>query len=189
MDVVEIIMICIGLSLDVFAVCICEGSKLMLIKKKKLIIICFIFILFQILAIETGNLISMISIFSQVSSDVQKVWQFFSAIIFTALGTYMLYKAWKKEIILEQRSEINYKEVSIAALITSLDALFAGIGIGFFGSRLVVLAIIMGIITFLAVILGMYTGYRLGYEQKTKAYWAGGFILIAAGIDVIIRYF
>lgn len=189
MGVVEIVMICTGLSLDVFAVCICEGSKLMLIKKRKLIIICFIFSLFQILAVECGNLISKIPVFSQVSSDVQKIWQFFSVIIFTGIGIYMLYKAWKKESLLEQRSEIRYGEVFLAALITSLDALFAGIGIGFFGAGMAILAGLMGIITFLAVILGTYTGYRLGYEQKTKAYWAGGFIFVAAGIDVIIRYF
>jgi putative Mn2+ efflux pump MntP len=138
--------------------------------------------------VEAGNLIAMIPIFSKVSTDVENIWQFFSVIIFFALGTYMLYKAWKKEIILEQRSEINYKKVCAAAMITSLDALFAGLGIGFFGSRLLILAVMIAIITFLFVILGIITGYRLGYEQKTKVYWGGGMILIAAGIDVIIRY-
>ena len=34
----------------------------------------------------------------------------------------------------------------------------------------------------------LYTSYRLGYEQRTKAYAIGGIILIIAGIDVIIRY-
>lgn len=188
MDVLEILMICIGLSLDVFAVCICEGSMLMQIKKKRMINMCIIFCLWQTAAVEVGNLISMIPIFSQVSEDVQDIWQFFSVIIFLGLGTYMLYKAWKKEIILEQRSEINYKKVCMAAMITSLDALFAGIGIGFFGARLSILAIMTGIITFIFVILGILTGYRLGYEQKTKVYWGGGLILIAAGIDVIVRY-
>ena len=34
----------------------------------------------------------------------------------------------------------------------------------------------------------LYTGYRLGFEQKSKAYIGGGALLIAAGIDVIVRY-
>lgn len=188
MNIFEIMMICIGLSLDVFAVCVCEGSMLMKIKRNRLICMGAIFCLWQLVAIETGNFISLIPIFRQVSGEVQKIWQVFSAIIFFVLGIYMLYKAWKKEIILEQRSEINYKKVCMAAMITSLDALFADIGIGFLGSSIYVVAIMILIITYLFVILGIYTGYRLGYEQKTKVYWAGGIILMIAGIDVIIRY-
>ena len=42
-------------------------------------------------------------------------------------------------------------------------------------------------VTIAMVIIGLYTGYRLGFEQKSKAYIGGG-ALIAAGIDVIVRY-
>ena len=43
-------------------------------------------------------------------------------------------------------------------------------------------------VTIAMVIIGLYTGYRLGFEQKSKAYIGGGALLIAAGIDVIVRY-
>ena len=44
----------------------------------------------------------------------------------------------------------------------------------------------IGIMTVLAVITGIVTGYRLGYEQKHKAQIIGGLILIAAGIEICI---
>ena len=76
----------------------------------------------------------------------------------------------------------------LAAGITSLDAFFAGIGTGFLETELLAELITMAVVTILIVILGMYTGYRLGWEQKKKANGLGGIILCLAGIDVIIRY-
>ena len=43
-------------------------------------------------------------------------------------------------------------------------------------------------LTVLMVVFGLYTGYRFGFEQKTKAYSIGGVLLIIGGIDVVIRY-
>ena len=49
-------------------------------------------------------------------------------------------------------------------------------------------ALSMLIITILVVIAGIYTGYRLGYEQKTKAYNIGGILLMISAINIIVKY-
>jgi hypothetical protein len=40
----------------------------------------------------------------------------------------------------------------------------------------------------ITVIAGLFTGYRLGYEQKTKAYGVGGILLFIAAIELALKY-
>ncbi len=184
----EIILVSIGLSLDVYAVVVLYSAMLAKIEKRKLVNMCLIFAGWQMLAVLAGNLITELPFFKMVSTQMEDLWDVISVVIFFALGAYMLYKAGKREVVFEHRSEINYKKVCLAAVITSLDAFFAGIGTGFLETELLAELITMAVVTILIVILGMYTGYRLGWEQKKKANGLGGIILCLAGIDVIIRY-
>ena len=63
-----------------------------------------------------------------------------------------------------------------------------GAALGFLGTGTVTLLTVISAATVFVVIAGLYVGYHMGYEQKTKAYFLGGLLLIIAGIDVIIRY-
>lgn len=188
MNLVEIILISMGLSLDVFAVTICEGAMLARVEKKKLVIMCVIFCVWQLVAVQTGNLITLIPIFANSSTSMQLIWNGISVVILVVLGIYMLYKAWRREAIFEHLSDIDYKKVCITAIITSLDAFFAGIGFGFMDTEVIKVQVSLEIATILSVIIGVYTGYRMGYEQKTKAYGIGGIILILSAIELIVRY-
>ena len=46
----------------------------------------------------------------------------------------------------------------------------------------------MLIITLCAVITGVNTGYRLGSEQRTKAYAIGGILLVIAAVESFLRF-
>ncbi|MDY3765998.1 MAG: manganese efflux pump [Lachnospiraceae bacterium] len=187
MTILEIGTIALGLSLDVFAVTICEGAMLASIEKKKLVFVCAIFCLWQLTAVMAGNLITYIPVFARATDKLQSIWDQVSAVIFIGLGGYMLYKAWKRESIFEQRSEIGYQKICAAAFLTSVDAFFAGIGFGLLNIKMHIVETMIEIITICCVILGIYTGYRLGYEQKTKAYVIGGILLAVSGIRVWIQ--
>lgn len=93
-------------------------------------------------------------------------------------------KAFSNEL-----SDVNYKHLCVAAFFTSLDALFVGMGFGLLKwPRFYIVALSILIITAVMVILGLYTGMRLGYEQKTKAYGIGGILLLISAIDVVLKY-
>ena len=64
-----------------------------------------------------------------------------------------------------------------------------GIAAGFCNTNPLNLGILVVVVTWVASYAGMYTGYRAGFEQKTKAYIAGGALLIIVGIDMAIRCF
>lgn len=188
MSLIEILIISIGLSLDVYAVVVCQGAVLLKIEKTKLLKMSLFFCAWQVVAVAIGHAVTLIPYLADIAKNVSYVGEFISVIIFTVIGVYMLYKAWKNEGILERLSDVNYKHLCVAAFFTSLDALFVGMGFGLLKARFYIVALSILIITAVMVILGLYTGMRLGYEQKTKAYGIGGILLLISAIDVVLKY-
>lgn len=88
------------------------------------------FCAWQVVAVAIGHAVTLIPYLADIAKNVSYVGEFISVIIFTVIGVYMLYKAWKNEGILERLSDVNYKHLCVAAFFTSLDALFAGMGFG-----------------------------------------------------------
>ena len=98
-------------------------------------------------------------------------------------------KGLKKRNILEQRNdEIDWKKTTFLALITSVDAFLAGIGMGFLEAQMIHQSLTIFPITVLSVIGGVYVGYRLGTVHNSQAYLAGGALFLIAGVDVVIQY-
>ena len=101
----------------------------------------------------------------------------------------MIWKGLKKRNILEQRNdEIDWKKTTFLALITSVDAFLAGIGMGFLEAQMIHQSLTIFPITVLSVIGGVYVGYRLGTVHNSQAYLACGALLLIAGVDVVIQY-
>lgn len=183
-----VLLIAVGLSFDVFAAAIVEGAMLAKIEKKKLAILCAIFALWQMIALIGGDLFSMIPVFHAKAQELNKLWTTVSSILFFVLAIFMFYKAWKKDNILESVHELRFKAIFISAIILSIDAFVAGIAMGFLGAQLLIESLMLGIVTVLFVVGGIYTGYRLGAEQKPKALYAGSALLFIASVDVVARY-
>lgn len=183
----EILIIC-GISLDVFAAMACQGALVAKIEKGRLAVLCGLIVLWQFFALFFGNLLS--SMFKkQAGSQELVLGEILAALIFFGLGLRLLRKAWRNEGILEKREERpNWKQFLLRAAVTGFYTLLAGIAFGFLGIDLpAVLGMIIAL-SILGAVLGMYTGYRLGFEQKCKAYAAGAVLLLAAGVDVVVRY-
>ena len=166
MSVLEIVIISAGLSLDVFVAMAYMGAGFSKINKKNLFGLCLLFGGVQWGCLIVGNLL-----------------------IFIGLGIYMIWKGLKKRNILEQRNdEIDWKKTTFLALITSVDAFLAGIGMGFLEAQMIHQSLTIFPITVLSVIGGVYVGYRLGTVHNSQAYLAGGTLFLIAGVDVVIQY-
>ena len=188
MNLIEIIITSVGLSLDVFAVVTCYGAVLLRLEKMRLLKMSLIYCAIQVSAVIIGHMITFIPYLSVAAESMRGIWELISVAIFVGLGLYLVYKAWKREIIFEHVTEIHYKNVFIAAIFTGIDALLAGMAFGFMKTNPTAVIISMAIVTVVVVILGLICGYRLGYEQKTKAYSVGGALLFISAADIIIRY-
>lgn len=189
MSWIEVLLIGAGLSMNIFLVSEYEGSMLKQVNMKKLFGVCGIFFLWQIVSILLGHLITLIPFFQKSSSeDLKKMCCVIAAIIFLMISAYMLYKAWKQEIILERLSEIQYKRVFLEAALVGFFTFLCGIGCGFLGNEIWKACGILACGTVLAVFAGIWLGYHQGCIFRRGFYGISGFLFLAVGVDIVVRY-
>lgn len=183
----EILIIC-GISLDVFAAMACQGALVAKIEKKRLVLLCGLIAAWQVAALFLGDFLAAL-LRKRVGGYEMVLGEILAAAIFFCLGIRLLIKAWKNERIVEKREEdLNWKRLVFQTAVTAMYTFLTGVAFGFLGVHVVAVLIMVVCISILVVTLGMYTGYRLGFEQKLKAYIAGAALLFIAGVDVVIRY-
>ncbi len=189
MNMIEETVVVLGLSLEIFGAMECQGSLVAKIEKKQLFMFCAILAAGQGLALGIGNFLSLFLSRQQIQAKEIFLGQAVAAAIFLFLGIRLLLKAWRNERIVERREEKfhikRFLEIYSKGI---LFTFLAGIALGFLGSSLRVLLVLTLFLTILVTVVGMYTGYRLGFEHKMKAYVLGGLLLIAGSMDVIFRY-
>ncbi len=189
MSLGESLLIVVGLSLNVFLIAEYEGSMLRSIHIKKLLCMCGIFFLLQIAAMMGGYAVTLVPFFQETSStELKKMCRGMAMILFLILALVMIYKAWKKEIILERLSEIRFKRIFLEALVIAFFTFLAGIGCGFLVIGMESVCFITGCATILAVLAGISTGYHQGYRFRSGIYGTGGVLFLIAGFDVMFRY-
>ncbi|MEG0962198.1 MAG: manganese efflux pump [Lachnospiraceae bacterium] len=189
MNTIEELIIIIGISLDIFAVMECQGSLVAKIEKKQLMLLCIILVIGQAFALGMGDFISVLLCRNRIETYEVFLGQVLAATVFLCLGIRLLLKAWRNERIIERREEqFDVWEFVKLYARTSIFTLLTGVAFGFLKSSMIIILILIAVMTVIVTVFGMYTGYRLGFEHKIKAYLTGGILLIAAGIDVIVHY-
>lgn len=187
-SLLEIILISVGLTMDVFAYALCKGAMMSEIRKKNLFKICSIFTIWQVISMILGNLLTNIPFIAKLGTYAGQKSNTFSVLIFLGLGIYMIVKAIREKPVEEKKEEvISAKQIVIWACITSVDAFIAGIGFGFLETDFLLLVLIIGIVTITLVIIGMYIGYWMGCQFRRTAVTIGGCILLFGGVELIIR--
>jgi putative Mn2+ efflux pump MntP len=184
----EILLVCLGLSLDVYAVSVCQGAMLGCIKKGRLAVMGIIFCVMQVTALELGQHLSALPSLWKFYDATLTAWHVLSALIYFALAVYLLIKAIRHQPIFERRSEIRYRRIFSLAALTSIDALLVGFSSGLLDAYWLSSGITLFVITALFVIAGVFTGYHFGYEPQNKASWGGGALFVAAGVIILLRH-
>ena len=76
----------------------------------------------------------------------------------------------------------------VLAVATSIDALAVGVTFAFLKVRILPAVSFIGSITFLLSIVGVKVGTVFGARYKSKAEAAGGIILIAIGLKILVEH-
>ncbi len=190
MEIWEVLLVSIGLSLDVFAATVCQGALWARVSARVVAIECALFAFWQILALLTGNALAAFPLMGSFREAATSIWLVLSTLIFLGLGVYMFIKASRAKEIEERRQDLlRWKEIFLLAFLTSLDAFFAGMGMAFLDTEVFFSAACIFIVTVVVVIVGILMGYRLGLGVRKPAWRVGGALLTLAGIDVLIRLF
>jgi len=110
--------------------------------------------------------------------------------IFIFLGTKFIKDAFKKGNG-EKEEKIDcylcFKYVLLISIVTSIDALGAGVSIAFTGTKIWFPAIIIGIITFISSLLGFWGGYLFKKFPTKNLEIFGGSILILLAFKILFE--
>lgn len=181
MDVLEILLIAVGLAMDAFAVSVCKGLSMKKMSWNKAIIVGLYFGIFQGLMPVIGFLLG-----TSFASLVIQIDHWIAFVLLGFIGGNMLKEAFSNES--ENRNDnVDFKTMIVLAIATSIDALAIGITFAFLKVNLILSVLMIGIITFILSIIGVKIGNKFGDRYERKAEMAGGLILILMGIKILLE--
>lgn len=182
MDLITVLIIAVGLSMDSFAVSIANGIALKDLTLKKSIFIASSLAIFQ-----AGMPLLGWSAGIGVEKYIREIDHWTAFLLLSIIGTKMLYEA-----IVDSEEE-KIKELKLSSLIaqsiaTSIDAFAVGISFAFLNSPITFPVVTIGIVTFAFSMLGLKIGKVCGNKLGKGVEFFGGIVLIGIGIKILIEH-
>ncbi len=182
MEIIELILLSIGLGMDAFAVSVCKGISMKKMNWKKACIIGLYFGGFQAIMPVIGYFFG-----SSFESIITNIDHWIAFILLAIIGAKMIQEAFQKEEE-EYNEDISVKTMIVLSIATSIDALAVGITFAFLKVNLLLAITLIGTITFILSVIGTKIGNRFGDKYKSKAELAGGIILIIIGLKILLEH-
>lgn len=183
MDTITLIGIAIALAMDAFAVALAAGLTLATVTYRHLFRFGFHFGLFQgmmpVLGWAAGvGLRHYMEAFSH--------WLAF--VLLSLIGIKMLRDAFSDDDQeTERKDPTRGMSLVMLSIATSIDALAVGFSLALLGVSIWVPALVIGVTASVFTLSGMLIGQRLGTLWSSKVECAGGLLLIAIGLKILLE--
>lgn len=184
MEYLYIVGIAIGLAMDAFAVSVTNGFIIKEIRVYHAFKIALFFGLFQAVMPLIGwvggiNLVKYIKDFDH--------WIAFGMLAF--IGGKMIYESRSDEMNEDDgKNALHLPTLLFLSVATSIDALAVGLSFGVLNMPVVIPVIVIGAITFVLCLIGVYIGNKFGHIFESKLELIGGIILILIGLKILIDH-
>lgn len=182
MNIIEILIIAVGVSMDAFAVAICKGLSVREINWKQALCVALWFGGFQALMPVAGYYLGVG--FADIVSAVD---HWIAFVLLTVIGGNMLKESFSKEA-LRIDADFSARTMFAMAVATSIDALAIGVSLAFLRVNIWESVSIIGVTTALFSAVGLYIGNAFGSRYKSKAEFSGGIILILMGVKILVEH-
>lgn len=179
-------MIGVGLSMDAFAVAICQGLCMPKINWRHAGTIALFFGGFQALMPFTGWLLG-----SQFAGYIQSFDHWVAFILLVLIGGNMVREALSPEeekVACAVDTRLDYKQLFLMAVATSIDALAVGVTFAFLEVTIVPAITLIGCTTFCISLAGVVVGNFFGARYKKRAEVVGGVILMLLGVKILLEH-
>jgi manganese efflux pump family protein len=180
LEVFEVLLLAVALSMDAFAVSIGLGSKH---KRKPLSLALmsgFYFGLFQALMPVVGYLGGK-GVLGWVEAFAP--WIAFGLLSLT--GGKMIYESLS-EGIEEDIANITHRVMLLLAIATSIDAMAAGFALTLLDVGPFLACLVIGVTTFVFSYIGVFIGTKSGTWLESRAELFGGVVLILIGLKILL---
>lgn len=182
MSWIEFLLIGIGLSMDAFAVSVGKGLSVGKTRLSHALSVGLWFGGFQALMPLIGYFLG-----SSFAAAVTSVDHWIAFGLLFIIGANMIREAVRGEDS-DMDDSFSFKTMLILAVATSIDALACGVTFAFLETDIWEAVTIIGLTTFVLSIIGLKTGSFLGERFHKGAGIAGGIVLIAIGLKILIEH-
>lgn len=186
MQLVMILGLAVGLSMDAFAVSICKGLVMKKPRIKQCLIVGLWFGVFQMAMPLIGYLLGEL-----LNDSITRWGKLISCILLALIGINMLRESAEDEEEDEEEdadASVSVKKMFPLAVATSIDALAAGFTIAMMGMNVILSTAIIGATTFILSFIGVKAGAFLGSKWQHGAEKLGGVVLILLGIKILLEF-
>lgn len=183
MGIAELLIIAIGVSMDAFAVSICKGLSVQKLKPRHALQTGLWFGGFQALMPLAGYFLGVS--FADFVTDID---HWIAFILLGIIGGNMIKESTHKDAGHDMDPDFSFKTMFAMAVATSIDALAVGVSFAFLKVKIWEAVLLIGITTALFSGAGVLIGNYFGARWKSKAEFAGGFILIAMGLKILLEH-
>jgi len=182
LEFITIFLIAIGLCFDSFAVSVSSGLMMKHISFIDAMKISFSLAFFQGLMPLLGWLAG-----KRISSYLSNYDHWIAFGLLVVIGLRMIWESQKPE---ENKTfnPLNIWFIIYMSIATSIDALIVGLSFAFLKTNIYVSIIIIGIVTFIAAMLGILFGKKAGVHFGKKMEILGGVILIIIALKILIEH-
>jgi len=202
MDIISIVLIAVGLSMDAFAVSVTNGIIIRELKLQHALKVGLYFGVFQALMPLAGWLAG-----SRFKEYITSIDHWIAFILLAFIGGKMIHEAYKENCEVCETGEeacevavsghdgamsaedpLRMGRLMVLAVATSIDALAVGISFAFLNVSILWSSAVIGSITFVICAAGVYVGRKFGCLFQKRAEIAGGIILVLIGAKILAEH-
>ena len=178
------ILLGVGLAMDAFSVSVANGLNEPNMSKSKSSFIAITFGVFQLAMPLIGWI--CVRFLLESFNAFQKYIPWIALILLLYIGGKMVIESIKNKE--EEKPAVGFMGLMIQGVATSIDALSVGFTIASFNFvEALVESAIIGLVTTIICIVGIYIGKKFGNKFSKSASIIGGIILIAIGIEIFLK--
>lgn len=185
MDLVSIVIIAVGLSMDSFAVSIVNGLMMPKLRFFNAVYIALFLAFFQaampVLGYWGGSLIE---------NEIKSIDHWLAFILLGFIGGKMIYEGLESSdnFKIKDDFKLSLTKLISQSIATSIDALAVGISFAFLDIEIFSTAFIIGVVTFLFSMVGLRMGKSIGAKTRGRMEIIGGLFLIGIGLKILIEH-
>ena len=186
MSIFELLLIGVGLSMDAFAVAVCQGLCMPRLNLRHAAVIALFFGGFQALVPLAGWLLG-----SQFAVYIENIDHWVAFVLLVLIGGNMIREALgpeEEETSCAVTDRLDIRLLFMMAVATSIDALAVGVTFAFLSVDILPAVAVIGATTFCLSLAGVAVGNFFGARYKRRAEISGGVILVLLGGKILLEH-
>ncbi len=190
MELWEILMIAVGVSMDAFAISVGKGLSLPKIRLHHDCSVALWFGGFQALMPLLGYYLGR-----SFASLIERFDHWIAFALLALIGGNMIREALRESTEkdgstghLSQAADFGFRTMLGLAIATSIDALACGVSFALIGCNIWLCILVIGLTTAAFSIAGLHLGHKVGTRFQRNSTLIGGAILILIGLKILVEH-